>query len=131
MSSFWNIWIIGIVVLNIAGCAWLLMWTRKMNIADMPADGTTGHEYDGIREYNNPLPRWWAWLFYLTIAFSLAYLVLYPGLGSFSGTLGWSQVKQLADETRAVAEGAGTELAKDLAEHANQRGRCKAYVNAQ
>ena len=39
---------------------------------------TTGHEWDGIRELNTPLPRWWLWLFYLTIAFSLVYWFLYP-----------------------------------------------------
>jgi cytochrome c oxidase cbb3-type subunit 3 len=52
-----------------------------------------------LTEYNNPLPRWWAWLFYLTIAFSLGYLALYPGLGSYRGTLGWTQLKQLEAET--------------------------------
>ena len=51
-----------------------------------------------LAEYNNPLPRWWSWLFYITILFSLAYLVLYPGLGSWKGTLGWSQVGQLKEE---------------------------------
>ncbi|HEX6590514.1 MAG TPA: cytochrome-c oxidase, cbb3-type subunit III [Moraxellaceae bacterium] len=98
MSSFWNIWIIGIVVLNIAGCAWLLMWTRKMNIADMPADGTTGHEYDGIREYNNPLPAWWLYLFWITIVFAIAYLVLFPGLGAYKGTLGWTSHGEVAKD---------------------------------
>ena len=45
---------------------------------------TTGHVWDeDLREYNNPLPRWWMWLFYITIVFALVYLVLYPGLGSF------------------------------------------------
>ena len=62
---------------------------------------TTGHTWDeDLGEYNNPLPRWWAWLFYLTIVFGLGYLVLYPGLGSFLGTLGWTQLTQLADENR-------------------------------
>jgi cytochrome c oxidase cbb3-type subunit 3 len=64
---------------------------------------TTGHRWDGdLAEYNNPLPRWWSWLFYLTIVFSLAYLVLYPGLGSWRGTLGWTQVGQLQEEQAAA-----------------------------
>jgi cytochrome c oxidase cbb3-type subunit 3 len=64
---------------------------------------TTGHVWDeDLREYNNPMPRWWAWLFYLTVFFSLGYLVLYPGLGSYAGILGWSQVKQLEEETRVA-----------------------------
>lgn len=98
MSNFWSFWIIAIVVLNIGGCAWLLMWTRKMNIADMPADGTTGHEYDGIREYNNPLPAWWLYLFWITIVFAIGYLVLYPGMGKYQGTLGWTSHKEVAAE---------------------------------
>jgi cytochrome c oxidase cbb3-type subunit 3 len=64
---------------------------------------TTGHKWDeDLAEYNNPLPRWWSWLFYLTIAFGVVYLVLYPGLGSWKGVLGWSQVAQLKDETAAA-----------------------------
>jgi len=64
---------------------------------------TSGHVWDeDLTEYNNPLPRWWAWLFYITIAFSLGYLVLYPGLGSYGGTLGWTQLKQLEEETQAA-----------------------------
>ncbi|MGH8519830.1 MAG: cytochrome-c oxidase, cbb3-type subunit III, partial [Panacagrimonas sp.] len=64
---------------------------------------TTGHQWDGdLAEYNNPLPRWWSWLFYITIVFALAYLVLYPGLGSWKGTLGWSQVGQLHEEQQAA-----------------------------
>ena len=50
---------------------------------------------EDLAEYNNPLPRWWSWLFYITVVFALVYLVLYPGLGSWQGTLGWSQVGQL------------------------------------
>jgi cytochrome c oxidase cbb3-type subunit 3 len=64
---------------------------------------TTGHLWDeDLAEYNNPLPRWWSWLFYITIVFSIAYLVLYPGLGSWRGTLGWSQVGQLRAEQQAA-----------------------------
>lgn len=101
MSSFWNWYIIALVALNIGGCAWLLMWTRKMDPSGMPADGTTGHEYDGIREYNKPLPRWWLIMFWLTIAFAIAYLVLYPGMGSFKGALGWTSSGEVAaDEAK-------------------------------
>lgn len=90
MSNFWSIYIIVLTLLVIGGCAWLLMWTRNMDLHNQADDGTTGHEYDGIREYNNPLPRWWLYLFWITIIFSLVYLLLYPGLGKFQGILGWS-----------------------------------------
>lgn len=101
MSNFWSFYIIALVALNIGGCAWLLMWTRTMDKDDMPADGTTGHEYDGIREYNNPLPRWWLWLFWITIFFAIVYLTLYPGLGKFQGVLGWSSHQELAQDEKA------------------------------
>jgi cytochrome c oxidase cbb3-type subunit 3 len=54
-----------------------------------------------LREYNNPLPRWWLWLFVITVLFGIGYLVLYPGLGTFGGTLGWSQLKQHSAESAA------------------------------
>jgi cytochrome c oxidase cbb3-type subunit 3 len=59
------------------------------------SDNTTGHVWDGdLREMNNPLPRWWAWLFVLTVIFALIYLVLYPGLGNYAGQLGWTSTGQ-------------------------------------
>ncbi len=94
MSSFWSGWIIVISLFNIFGCAALLFWTRKMPVAHVDADNTTGHEYDGIKEYNNPLPRWWMWMFVGTIIFALIYLALFPGLGNFPGILGWTSHKE-------------------------------------
>ena len=90
MSDFWSGYIIVLSLANIIGVSWLLLWTRKMDLSDLAEDGTTGHEYDGIKEYNNPLPRWWLIAFWISIAFSLGYLALYPGLGKFPGYLGWT-----------------------------------------
>ncbi len=68
-------------------------------------DETTGHVWDeDLREYNNPMPRWWLWLFYLSVIFSILYLVLYPGLGRYEGTLGWTQEKQYENQMSAAAE---------------------------
>ncbi|MBI1363949.1 MAG: cytochrome-c oxidase, cbb3-type subunit III [Proteobacteria bacterium] len=62
---------------------------------------TTGHVWDGIEEYNNPLPRWWVWVFLACIVFAIGYCVYYPSWptanGFLRGTAGWSQYKQLAD----------------------------------
>lgn len=97
MSSFWSVYVIVIVVINIVGCVALLYFTRSKE--QSAEDGkTTGHVYDGIEEYDNPLPRWWLYMFYITIVFSVIYLVLYPGLGNFKGTLGWTQVNQYNEE---------------------------------
>ncbi|MBM4219906.1 MAG: cytochrome-c oxidase, cbb3-type subunit III [Gammaproteobacteria bacterium] len=101
-SAFWDVYIGLITIVSIVACAVLL----KMQSVRKPVESeTSGHVWDeNLSEYNNPLPAWWAWLFYVTIVFGLAYLVLYPGLGSYAGVLGWSQVKQLEEEnTRAQA----------------------------
>lgn len=56
---------------------------------------TTGHEYDGIEEYDNPLPRWWFWMFILTFVFSIGYLIIFPGMGVWKGVGGWTSVGEL------------------------------------
>ncbi|MBO9538380.1 cytochrome-c oxidase, cbb3-type subunit III [Herbaspirillum sp.] len=105
-SGFWNIWIVVLTVLGIIGCA-LLLWqqsTWKVKKGEQPGAGaTTGHVWDeDLTELNNPLPRWWMWLFYLTIVFSVGYLVVYPGLGNFAGTLGWKSTAEHDDDVRAA-----------------------------
>src|SRR5690606_31016738 len=82
-------------VTGVQTCALPISIRRKKG----EAVATTGHVWDeDLAEYNNPLPSWWRWLFYITVAFALVYLVLYPGLGSWRGTLGWSQVGQFERE---------------------------------
>ncbi|SFM51085.1 cytochrome-c oxidase, cbb3-type subunit III [Marinobacter zhejiangensis] len=102
MSTFWSIWISAIVLGTIFGCVWLLWATRKSQTTDTETDRTTGHSYDGIEEYDNPLPKWWFYLFLATCVFSLVYLVLYPGLGSFKGVLGWTQHNQWEKEVEVA-----------------------------
>ena len=103
-SGFWDLYIALLSVISIVACA---LFLKSQSVQRKPgAVETTGHQWDGdLAEYNNPLPSWWSWLFYLTIVFSLAYLVLYPGLGSWRGTLGWSQVGQLEEEQAAAERG--------------------------
>lgn len=90
-SEFWSVYISVVTVASILACA-VLLW--GLSTKRMPAGqkaGVMGHVWDeNLEEYNNPLPRWWMWLFYITIVFGLGYLILYPGLGSFSGLLKWS-----------------------------------------
>jgi cytochrome c oxidase cbb3-type subunit III len=98
MSGFWNLWITGLVTLNIGFVTWLLLATTSKKKGDQNAGPeTTGHTWDGdLKEYNNPLPRWWLFIFYGSIVFAIIYLVIFPGFGSFEGTSGWSEVKQWA-----------------------------------
>jgi cytochrome c oxidase cbb3-type subunit 3 len=93
-SNFWAMWVSGITVASILACL-LLLWFSGKAKAMTADDNTTGHVWDGdLREMNNPLPRWWAWLFVITIVFSFVYLALYPGLGTNPGKLGWTSVGQ-------------------------------------
>ena len=98
VNNFWPIFISVITLGGIFGCALLLWITSKAKVSSS-GDNTSGHVWDvDLREMNNPLPRWWTWLFVITIIFGLFYLVAYPGLGTFAGKLGWSEVKQYDEE---------------------------------
>ena len=98
VDGFWSLYVAGITLVSIVACALLLTMQHKKRPAGQ-AVGTTGHEWDGdLAEYNNPLPKWWMWLFWITIVFGLLYLVLYPGLGTFKGVLGWSSTGQYKAE---------------------------------
>lgn len=76
---------------------------------------TVGHEWDGIEELNNPLPRWWVWTTYLTIIFAIGYMIVYPAIpllhSGTEGLWGWSSRGQLAAELKAANEAKGETLA--------------------
>ncbi|MFN0183275.1 MAG: cytochrome-c oxidase, cbb3-type subunit III [Aquabacterium sp.] len=92
-SSAWSLFIGAATLVGLLACLVLLMIASRRKV--MAADNTTGHVWDeDLREMNNPLPRWWMWLFIITVVFSLAYLVLYPGMGSYAGTWNWSSQGQ-------------------------------------
>src|SRR5688572_22790261 len=109
MSDFlhegWGIYIAVMTIFSIAGCAVLLYSMSTRRPAQATQADTTGHTWDeDLTEWNNPLPGWWMWLFYLTIVFGIAYLILYPGLGGFAGVLGWTSDGQYRqEETQAAA----------------------------
>ncbi|MBK8889310.1 MAG: cytochrome-c oxidase, cbb3-type subunit III [Dechloromonas sp.] len=92
VSGFWNMYVIVIVVGSILACAVLLIVQGK---ATFTPGKTVGHVWDeNLEEYNNPMPKWWSWLFVITVVFALVYLALYPGLGNFKGAFGWTSVGQ-------------------------------------
>jgi len=98
VSEFWNWYIIVITVLSIAACFALIIWLGKSPPAKQDEHGNTetmGHTWDGdLQEYNNPLPKWWLNMFYITLYFAIVYLALYPGLGNFQGLLKQDQYVQ-------------------------------------
>lgn len=92
VNNFWSVYVAGITVAGILGCLILLIITARKKV-ESDSDNTTGHVWDeDLRELNNPMPRWWMWLFVITVIFGFAYLFAYPGLGSHAGKLQWSQV---------------------------------------
>ncbi|MEY4480973.1 MAG: hypothetical protein RIQ84_135 [Pseudomonadota bacterium] len=92
-SNGWGIYIALVTGVGIVWCLYLLFSQRKTNVTYKP-DGSvddTGHVWDDdLRELNNPLPRWWMWMFLLSCVFAIVYLVLYPGMGTYQGTLGYT-----------------------------------------
>jgi cytochrome c oxidase cbb3-type subunit 3 len=104
-NDFWSNYVALATLGSILLCA-LLLWVVARSSAPSGGDNTTGHVWDeDLREANNPMPRWWIGLFVITIVFGLAYLVAYPGLGSYKGELAWSTADEYAkDQARARRE---------------------------
>ncbi len=97
INSGWAWYVAGLTVASLAFCVFILVVASKRKV--MAADNTTGHVWDeDLREMNNPLPRWWMWLFVITIVFAAVYLALYPGLGTNPGALKWSSGGQWETE---------------------------------
>lgn len=118
-NSGWSVFIAVVTVLSLVAClALLVIASRRRVMAD---DNTTGHVWDeDVRELNNPLPRWWMWLFVITVVFSAIYLALYPGLGSLTGTLKWSSMGQFEAEQAKARETIAPIYAKYAAMPAEQ-----------
>ncbi len=103
VSEFWNWYVILITLVSIIACG-VFLWSQSIHHpSGAQLDTTTGHVWDEtLAEYSNPLPKWWMWLFYITVVFSLAYAALYPTLGSIQGILNWSSAGQHADEVKKM-----------------------------
>jgi cytochrome c oxidase cbb3-type subunit 3 len=122
-SDFWSAYVAVLTLLGILACGVFLYRMGRMRVKAAPEAGegvgTTGHVWDeNLAEYNHPLPRWWMWLFYITIVFSLGYLVLYPGLGRLPGTFGWTSAgaysREVADSDARVRPLYAKYLAMDV-----------------
>jgi len=114
-SDFWGVYVALLTLVSIVACGVLLWAVGRKRVAKPQGDApdTTGHVWDeDLAEYNNPLPRWWSWLFWITIAFGLVYLALYPGLGKVPGVLGWTSVGEYTSERKSVDEAVAPVYAK-------------------
>jgi cytochrome c oxidase cbb3-type subunit 3 len=95
-------YVIVITLVSVIGCGVFLLLQDK---AKTNAGSTTGHVWDEtLEEYNNPLPNWWRWMFYITVVFALVYLALYPGLGNMAGNFGWTMRGQYEAEMKKADE---------------------------
>lgn len=101
VHSGWAWFVAVATVVSLLACLGLLVIASRREV--MADDNTTGHVWDAdLRELNNPLPRWWMYLFVLTVVFAAVYLAFYPGLGTHQGTLKWSSAGQYeAEQTKA------------------------------
>ena len=108
MSDFthdgWSLFITVATVVSLLACLALLIIASRRVV--MAGDNTTGHVWDeDLRELNNPLPRWWMWLFVITVVFSAVYLAFYPGLGSNAGIFNWTSINEYeAEQDKARLE---------------------------
>jgi len=100
-SGFWSFYVAVLTLASIAFCAYILVRMSKRRVATDP--DKTPHVWDeDLEEYNNPLPRWWVWLFWITIVFGIGYLWVYPGLGTWGGASHWSSRGQYENEVKAA-----------------------------
>ena len=102
-SGFWNIYLVVLIILSFVGIL-LLLYSQSNKNADDEYSQTTTHEWDGIQEYNNPLPKWWFYMFLIAILFAIGYLIYFLGFGSFTGKGKWTSVKQYNDEMNKAQE---------------------------
>ena len=105
MPAFWHWFVVIGTVLFVGWCIWIVSWSAKQGPQNVSDDDLVGHKWDGdLEEWNNPAPRWWLYLYFLTLFWAVAYMIAYPGFGNFKGTLGWSQEGQYEQEMAAAAE---------------------------
>lgn len=111
-SPFWHYYIVAIVVGSIVWIVWLLLSQNVVKVKKGEEVKTMGHSWDGIEEYNNPLPRWWFYMFIMTILFGIGYLFAYPGLGDYKGYFNWTSQNQYEKEVAAEEAKTGELYAK-------------------
>jgi len=104
MTAFWAWFIAAGAFAFIIWCAWLIAWSAKQGPQNRQDKELVGHKWDGdLEEWNNPAPRWWLYLYFITIVWAVGYLIAYSGIGTFGGLLGWSAHGQYEEEVAAAA----------------------------
>ena len=105
MPAFWHWFVAAGTILFIIWCVWLITWSAKQGPQDVADEDLVGHKWDGdLEEWNNPAPKWWLYLYFITIIWGIGLLVAFPGLGNFKGLLGWTSAGQYEAEMQYAAE---------------------------
>ena len=105
MPAFWHWFVVIGTVIFVGWCIWLVSWSAKQGPQNVADEDLVGHKWDGdLEEWNNPAPRWWLYLYFITLIWGVVYMIAYPGFGNFKGALGWSQEGQYELEMAAAAE---------------------------
>jgi len=103
VNGFWGYYVAFVVLAGITWCLWLIFSQRKWLKPQLGKVEDTGHVWDGdLRELNNPVPRWWTVMYIMMCLFGLGYLVLYPGLGAFQGSLAYTSVQEVKQDQAAL-----------------------------
>ena len=105
MPAFWHWFVAAGTIVFTIWCIWLISWSAKQGPQNVADDELVGHKWDGdIEEWNNPAPKWWLYLYFITIAWAIGYMIAFPSLGNYQGMLGWSQEGQYEAEMQAASE---------------------------
>lgn len=104
MPAFWHWFVVAGTILFVVWCMWLIGWSAKQGPQGVADEDLVGHKWDGdLEEWNNPAPKWWLYLYFITVFWGIGFLIAFPGLGNFEGMLGWSQTEQYEAEQQAAA----------------------------
>lgn len=93
LTEFWSWWVILLTSISLVLCFWIITINLK-NYTHVDEGESMGHEFDGIEEINNPLPKWWTYMFYFILVWAIGYLIAMPGMGNYQGLLGWKSSNQ-------------------------------------
>ena len=103
MPAFWAWFVAAGTIAFVIWCLYLIVWAGKQGPQHKEDEDLVGHVWDGdLEEWNNPAPKWWLYLYFITILWAVGYMIAYPGIGAFEGTLGWSQEGQYEEEMQAA-----------------------------
>jgi cytochrome c oxidase cbb3-type subunit 3 len=103
MTAGWSFFVIALILINVGGALWMLQALSYRKTYE--EQQTTEHVWDeDLTELNHPLPRWWLWLYWLTVVFSAIYVIIYPGFGNLPGVTDWTQVRAYETEISAAEE---------------------------